>query len=347
MLVLFIMPVIMLILFGFAIRNEVEKAPFAVLDLSEDEITHRIVQKLKASDNLAFKGKIASRSQVESLFREGVVKEVVVFENNFSANIESRKPPVVQLLLDGSDPNTAQIIVQYTKAILQDFSDDLSTGKSEVGLVPTVHMLFNPELESVNMFVPGLIAVILMLISTLMTSISLTREKEAGSMEVLLVSPLRSYHIILGKVTPYLVLSIVNVISVLVLAVVVFDIPFRGSAVLFFVESVVFIITALALGVSISTVSNNQQTAMMIALAGLLLPTVMLSGFIFPISSMPAVLQWLSTLVPARWFLVIVRGIMLKDVGLQILWWETAILVSMALLFVGISVQKFNNRLEG
>jgi ABC-2 type transport system permease protein len=346
MLVLFIMPIIMLILFGFAIRNEVEKAPFAVLDLSEDETTRRMVQKLKASDNLAFKGKLASQSQIESLLRKGVVKEVVVFEENFSEKLESQKNPSVQLILDGSDPNTAQIIVQYTKAVLQDFSEGRTIRNSGLGLVPTVRMLFNPELESVNMFVPGLIAVILMLISTLMTSISLTREKETGSMEVLLVSPLRSYHIILGKVTPYLVLSIVNVISVLGLAVLVFDIPFRGSWFLFLTESVVFIITALALGVLISTVSNNQQTAMMLALAGLLLPTVMLSGFIFPISSMPAVLQWISTLVPARWFLVIVRGIMLKGIGLQMLWMETLVLIGMTLIFVGVSIQKFSNRLE-
>jgi ABC-2 type transport system permease protein len=214
------------------------------------------------------------------------------------------------------------------------------------GVATNVNMLFNPQLESVNLFVPGLIAVILMLISALMTSISITREKEMGNMEILLVSPLRPAQIIIGKVLPYLVLSFVNVLTVLALAHWVFNVPFRGSYSLFLAESLLFIFTALALGVFISAKASDQQTAMMASLAGLLLPTVLLSGFIFPISSMPVVLQWFSTLIPARWFLVIVRSIMLKDSSLLLLWRETLIILVMTLGFVVLSIKNFKVRLE-
>ena len=207
-------------------------------------------------------------------------------------------------------------------------------------------MMFNPNMESVNLFVPGLIAVILMLICALMTSISITREKEMGNMEVLLVSPLKPYHIIIGKVLPYLVLAFADVLVILLLAQTVFGVPVRGSYLLLLTESLLFIFVALALGIFISTQANNQQTAMMVSLAGLLLPTVILSGFVFPISSMPVPLQILSNIIPARWFLEIVRSIMLKEANIFLLWKETVVLIGMMLLFIGISVRNFDIRLE-
>ena len=193
---------------------------------------------------------------------------------------------------------------------------------------------------------PGLIAVILMLISALMTSISITREKELGNMEILLVSPLKPYHIIIGKVLPYLVLSVVNVVTILVLASFVFQVPFQGSYFLFFMEAILFILTALALGVFISSAANNQQTAMMVSLAGLLLPTVLLSGFIFPVDSMPVPLQIVSHAIPAKWFLIIVRSIMLKGSEFMLIWKETAILVGITLFFIALSLKKFKVRLQ-
>ena len=185
-----------------------------------------------------------------------------------------------------------------------------------------------------------------MLVSTLMTSISITREKEMGNMEILLVSPLKPYHIIIGKVLPYLVLSVVNVITILILAIFVFQVPFEGSYLLFFAEAGLFTLTALALGVFISSVASDQQTAMMISLAGLLLPTVLLSGFIFPVQSMPEVLQWISHIIPAKWFLIIVRGIMLKGSELLMVWKETLILIGMTVFFIALSLKKFKVRLQ-
>ena len=346
--VLFGMPVMMLVLFGFAIRNEVSNAQIGILDLSKDEITRTITQKLEASDSFRIRAYLQSYDEVEDLFRQGNIKEVVVFETDFKEKLISENVADVQIITDATDPNLANLIQSYTANIIRDYVQDLNDNGQvqQAGLHTKVRMMYNPELRSVNLFVPGLIAVILMLISTLMTSISITREKELGNMEILLVSPLKPHHIIVGKVLPYLVLSVVNVVTILVLARFVFQVPFQGSYFLFFTEATLFILTALALGVFISSAANNQQTAMMVSLAGLLLPTVLLSGFIFPVSSMPVPLQWISHAIPAKWFLIIVRGIMLKGSEFLFIWKETLVLGGITLFFMALSLKKFKVRLQ-
>lgn len=348
LLVLFGMPIIQMLLFGFAIRNEVQDAKVMVLDASHDEVTQQIVGKIDASNYFTVEGQIQRYDDIEELFQQDKVDEVLIFEADFARKLHRGEQPAINVITDASNPNLAQLIQQYSSSIIVDFQQRMtSNGQVQQGGIGTnVNMLFNPQLESVNLFVPGLIAVILMLISALMTSISITREKEMGNMEILLVSPLRPGQIIIGKVLPYLVLAFVNVLTVLALARWVFAVPFRGSYSLFLAESLLFIFTALALGVFISTRADDQQTAMMASLAGLLLPTVLLSGFIFPISSMPLILQWISNLIPARWFLVIVRSIMLKDSSLLLIWKETLILVVMTLGFIALSVKNFKVRLE-
>ncbi len=348
LLVLFGMPIIQMLLFGFAIRNEVENAKVAVFDHSRDEITRQIISKIDASNYFSVKGSIQRYNNIDEFFQDGEVDEAIIFESDFARKLQRGEQPTVNIITDASNPNLAQLIQQYSTSIIVDWQQRRSGPPDEQnsGVVANANMLFNPQLESVNLFVPGLIAVILMLISALMTSISITREKEMGNMEILLVSPLRPAQIIIGKVLPYLVLAFVNVLTVLALAEWVFGVPFRGSYGLFMAESLLFIFTALALGVFISTKANDQQTAMMVALAGLLLPTVLLSGFIFPISSMPLPLQWFSNIIPARWFLVIIRSIMLKDSSLLLLWKETLILLVMTLGFVALSVKNFKVRLQ-
>ncbi|MEX2600093.1 MAG: ABC transporter permease [Balneolaceae bacterium] len=346
--VLFGMPVIMMVLFGFAIRNEVNNVQVAVLDLAKDAATQSIIQKLGASESFELAGTLESYDEVEQLFREGDIKEVVVFEAGFSEKLIRDGVANIQIITDATDPNLANLVQAYTTSIVQDYTASLNSPAQgqPAGIQPVVRMMYNPELRSVNLFVPGLIAVILMLISALMTSISITREKEMGNMEILLVSPLKPHHIIIGKVLPYLVLSVINVITILILAKFVFQVPFEGSYLFFFLEATLFILTALSLGVFISSIANNQQTAMMISLAGLLLPTVLLSGFIFPVSSMPQPLQLLSHTIPAKWFLIIVRDIMLKGSGLNYLWFETLILSLITLFFMGVSLKKFKVRLQ-
>lgn len=346
--ILFGMPVIMMVLFGFAIRNEVNDAQVGILDLSKDEITRSIIQKMEASTSFSVNAYLEHYGEVEELFRAGNIKEVMVFEPDFEAKLMRENVANVQIITDATDPNLANLLQSYTANIIRDYVLTLNSEEQiqKTGVNPSVRMMYNPELRSVNLFVPGLIAVILMLVSALMTSISITREKEMGNMEVLLVSPLKPYHIIVGKVLPYLVLSVVNVITILVLAQFVFGVPFRGGYLLFFLEATLFIMTALALGVFISSAANNQQTAMMVSLAGLLLPTVLLSGFIFPIESMPKILQWFSHIIPAKWFLIIVRGIMLKGSEFLLIWKETLVLLVMALIFIAMSMKKFKVRLQ-
>lgn len=347
LLILFGMPLAQLVLFGYAVRNEVQDVRLAIVDPTGDHVTRHVKERLVATGYFEVTLSLDDATQIEDAFERGAVREAVVFEPNFARQLAQDGRAAVQIITDATDPNTARIMRSYTTAVLQDVQQTLSSGTSGGARIePVVRMRFNPTLESVNLFVPGLIAVILMLVSTLMTSITITREKETGTMEVLLVSPLRPVQIIIGKVIPYFALAFANVLTILAVARWVFEVPIRGSLTLLLAESMLFAVAALALGVFISTRVATQQAAMMIALAGLLLPTVILSGFIFPIASMPEPLQWLSHLVPAKWFLVIVKGIMLKDIGLAVLWRETLVLAGMTMLFVGASVKNLNIRLE-
>ncbi|KAB2879443.1 ABC transporter permease [bacterium] len=347
MLILFGMPVIQLILFGFAIRNEINDANISIVDHSNDYVTLEIKQKLLSSGYFLLKDDINKDSDMEAVFRKGIVKEVIVFEPEFAQRLLRDGQAHIQIIADANDPNMANLLIGYTSSIIQEYQLSLKNqGELVPQIVPEVKMLYNPELKSVFMFVPGLVAVILMLVSALMTSITITREKELGTMEILLVSPLKPYEIIVGKVLPYLFLSFVNTATIIILARFVFDVPFKGSYILFFIEALLFVVTALSLGIMISTISKTQQTAMMIALAGLMLPVIILSGFIFPVSSMPWPLQIFSNIVPAKWFLIIVKGIMLRGIGLEYLWKETLILGGMTLFFMAVSLKKFKIRLQ-
>lgn len=347
LLILFGMPVALLLLFGYAVRNEVNEASIAVLDHSKDEVTRQLVQKLQASDELNIASHLQSSKEIDPAFKSGEIKEVIVFESHFKRDLQRKGSANVQIITDASEPNIARLVQQYTRAILQSWKPEASVPtNAAIGIQPTVRMLFNPQLKSVYYFVPGLIAVILMIISAMMTSISIAREKETGTMEILLVSPLKPYQIIVGKVIPYLVLSVVNVVSVLAVAIWIFGVPFRGSALFFLFISLLLIFVALALGVLISTKTDDQRTAMIASLMGTLLPTFLLSGFIFPIASMPQVLQWLSHIIPAKWFLIAARGSMLMGTGFSYLWFQVIILVVMTIVLIIAGIRNFNDRLE-
>jgi ABC-2 type transport system permease protein len=207
-------------------------------------------------------------------------------------------------------------------------------------------MLFNPALKSHFMFVPGVITLILILICALMTSVTITREKEFGTMEVLLVSPLRPIQIILGKVMPYFILSFINVLLILLLSWLVFGLPVKGSIILLLAECMLYILMSLTLGILISTVSKTMQQAIFISLIGIMLPTILLSGFIYPIENMPKIYDYVSSVLPPRYFIIIIKNIMIKGTGLMYIWKETLILIAMTLVFMGLSVRNFKIRLE-
>jgi len=345
--ILFGMPIAQILLFGFAITNEINNVDIAILDHSKDATTKEIINKISTSKYFSIHQFIEKEADIEAVFKKGKVKAVLNFEDDFSKNLIKQKNAKIQVITDATDPNTANTISNYVNAILQNYLKEQNKNKTQVyQITPQTHLVYNPELKSVYMFVPGVMTIILMLVSAMMTSISITKEKELGTMEILLVSPLKPFQVIIGKVFPYIFLSIINAIVIIVLSVSIFKMPIQGSLFLLGLESVLFIITALSLGILISTISATQQTAMMISLMGLMLPVILLSGFIFPITSMPLPLQIISNIIPAKWFIIIIKGIMLKGVGLQYVWKETLILIGMLVFFIGLSVKKYKIRLE-
>lgn len=289
----------------------------------------------------------SSESNYEDLFRSSKVKEIVVFNPDFAKNLMKEGKADLQVIADASEPNTAQLVVNYTTAITNDFvRSEFLKDQSPPGINIKVRMLFNENMRDAYNFIPGLIAVILMLVSAMMTAITITREKENGTMEILLASPLKPIQIILGKVTPYMILSIINALVVLLLGYFVFEVPVIGSVALLLGEILLFIFLALSLGILISTFVNNQVTALALSGFVLMLPSILLSGFIFPVKNMPVPLQIVANLMPPRWFIEINRTVMLKGGGLDIIWPHTLVLLGMAVLFIFISIRKFKIRLQ-
>ena len=347
LIVLFGMPVVQLLLFGYVITNEIKDASIGILDLSKDEVTKQISSKILSSGYFKIDANINSVSNIHQAFREGKIKEVIVFEQGFGQKLEKEGKAHVQIITDASDPNTANILASYTEAIIRDYSNSFLSQKNKAFFIaPEVRMLYNPEMKGAYMFVPGLIAMLLMLISALLTSISITREKELGTMEILLASPLKPLVVIIGKVMPYLLLSFIDACLIILLGNLVFDVPVNGSIIFLLGESILFILMALSLGILISSIAKTQQTAMMVSLLALMLPTILLSGFVFPIENMPVILQWLCQIMPPKYFITIVRTIMLKGGGIVELWSETLVIAGMTLFFILVSVKKYKIRLE-
>jgi ABC-2 type transport system permease protein len=348
LLILFGIPLVQVLLFGFALKNEIRDVPISILDKSKSEYSRELIQKITASGYFVLEENIGSEKEIEQAFKEGRIKELMVIESDFEQNLDKENTASVQLIIDASDPNTASLINSYTQAIFSDFEREINLGpqKPMAQVIPEIQMRYNNELKSVFMFVPGVITIILMLVSAMMTSISIAREKELGTMEILLVSPVKPIQIIIGKVFPYVVLSFVSALIILVLAYTAFQMPMIGNLVLLLSESLLFIVMALSLGIFISTVANSQQTAMLLSMFALLLPSILLSGFIFPIKNMPMALQYLSHIIPPKWFVIIIKNIMIKGNGLAYVWKETLIILGFTIFFVGLSIRKFKIRLE-
>lgn len=345
--VLFGIPVVQVLLFGFVISNDIRDAKVAVLDYSKDEISRELINKIMSSEYFNLSENLETDEDIENIFKKGHIKLVLVFQNNFARDLESTGMANVQIIADATDPNVANLLVNYISAIIVSYTMEINRFNSvpmQINLEP--RMFYNPELKSVYMFVPGVMALILMLISAFMTSITITREKESGTMEILLVSPLKPSQIIVGKVMPYVLLSFFSAVIIILLGIFVFGMPVEGDFFLLLAESLLFIILALSLGILISTVANSQQTAMMMSMVALMLPTILLSGFVFPIENMPYLLQFLSHMMPPKYYIIIVKNIMLKGTGIMYVWKETLVLLGMTLFFIMVAIKKFKTRLE-
>jgi ABC-2 type transport system permease protein len=344
--ILLMMPLVQVILFGYALRSDVNNIRMAVVDPAPDHASLELQSRFLSTRRFQFVATSRTTDIIEPLFRRGKADVALVFDQDFANRLRGSEPARLLVAVDASDPNSATTYLAYTRAVIQQYQDEIGAGARYVRIVTETRMRFNPTLESVNLFVPGLIALVLVLVSALMTAISLSREKERGTMEVLLVSPLRPQQIIVGKVLPYLALGFANVLTALLAAWIVFHIPFRGSVLLLLAESVLYTIVSLALGILVAAVTSSQRAAMLTAMLVTMLPNTLLSGMIFPIASMPKWLLPFTYIVPARWFIVIARGIMLKGVGLTILWRETLVLSVMALLLLAVAMRSSKPRLE-
>jgi len=348
LIILFGIPTAEILIFGFAVSMDLKNAGIAILDLSRDEITTKLSGKIISSGFFKRTENLLNYNDIDRVFRKGKTKAVIIFEENFGKRLISEGRANLSIIADGSEPNTAALVTNYTMAIVNDFNIEItgSALTASAGINPEVKMFYNPNLESHFMFVPGVITLILILICALMTSVTITREKEFGTMEVLLVSPLRPIQIILGKVMPYFILSFINMLLILALSWLVFGLPVKGSLLLLLAESMLYILMSLTLGILISTISKTMQQAIFISLIGLMLPTILLSGFIFPIENMPKIYDYVSMIMPPRYFIVIIKNIMIKGTGIVFIWKETLILIVMTMVFIGISVRKFKIRLE-
>ncbi|GAB3319058.1 ABC transporter permease [Hymenobacter humi] len=349
LLILFGMPVALVTLFGFALTNEIKNADVAILDFDKGPHARQVQARLLSSGYFGLRHYLNSYREVEAAFRQGQVKLAVVFPVGFSQDLDHLGHAQVQLVADASDQNTATSLVTYATSIVRDYArQELAPAPGAAGpqVEAVTRLYFNPSLEASFTFVPGTMALILLLVSAMLTSITIAREKETGTMEVLLVSPMRQGPVILGKIVPYFLLSFVNALVILGLGVWVLGMPLRGSLALLLLETLLYIFVALALGVFISTRSSTQQGAMLFSILSLLLPTVMLSGFLFPLESMPAPLRAVSHLIPARYYISILKGIMIKGQGLRDLWRETATLMALAAGLLLLAFGSLKNRLE-
>lgn len=346
MLILLGMPVIEIILFGFAISTEVKNVRMAVFDPSNDAVTRKMIDRLDASEYFTLTTRFRSPQEMETAFRKNQIDMAVVFGEHFGDGLY-KGDARVQLVVDATDPNMSTAQTQYATGIISAVAQDmLPPGATYARLTPDVKLLYNPQMKSAYNFVPGVMGLILMLICAMMTSISIVREKETGTMEILLVSPVKPLFIVLAKAVPYFVLSFVNLTTILLLSVFVLHVPIMGSLFLLVIISLLFIFVSLALGLLISSITETQVAAMLASGLVLMMPTMLLSGMIFPVENMPLVLQFISDLIPARWYIQAVRKVMIEGVSLVFVLKEIGVLLLMATVLISISIKKFKYRLE-
>lgn len=341
------MPVVQIVIFGFALTNEVKNSKIAVLDQSKDAATASLVAELNASRYFDVVDNLSSYKEIETAFQKGKIKMAVVLPSQFGEELKHNNKATVQLIADASDPNVANTLTNYATAVVMDYQNRITNNQRLPYTIKVeTRMLYNPQLKGAYNFVPGVMAMVLLLVCTMMTAITIVREKEMGTMEIMLVSPMKPQMVVIAKAVPYFLLSSINITSILLLSVFVLEVPINGSLLLLVAESLLFTLVSLSLGLLISSRAESQQVAMFISLVALFLPTVMLSGFMFPIENMPFPLRMVSNIVPAKWYYIIVRSVMIKGVGITAVWKETLILAGMLLFLLTLAIKRFKIRLQ-
>ena len=345
--ILFGMPIVQILIFGFALTNEVKNSRIVVVDNAKDIASQKIINKIEASRYFEIEQVLKGSNQLEAAFKTGRIKMAVVFPENFNNSLLHQNKAQIQVIADASDPNQATTLTNYVTSIISDYQMQINELNGvPYRIQPEIKMLYNPQLKGAPNFVPGVMALVLMLICVMMTAISIVKEKEMGTMEILLVSPFKPLLVIISKAVPYLILSTINVVSILLLSFFVLELPIKGNLLLLFAESILFIITCLTLGIFISVKTDSMQTAMLLSLMGMLLPTLLFSGFMFPVENMPVPLQLFSNIVPAKWYYIIIKRIMIEGLGFSYVWKETLILLSTTLALLLISLKSFKIRMS-
>lgn len=339
MMIVLVLPIVQILLFGFAVSTEVNNAVVDILGDANDPQVRMIVQRIDNNPYLETGAYLSTEAEMDARLRKGKSKAVVCFERNFNQKSEKDGNAAIKVICDGSDPNTAQMVGNYIQGVV---NEDIDSGAS----VQAVQMMYNPAMNSSYNFVPGVMGLILMLICSMMTAVSIVREKEFGTLELVLVSPVKPFWIIISKLIPYLALSVVNFASIILLARFVMGVPIRGSLALVSVSSLLFVGASLGLGLLISTISRTQQTAMLLCGMGLTMPTMMLAGIIFPCESMPVALQLISDIIPAKWYIIIIKRIMIQGAGFAAIAKEFIILAGMMILLLWFSIKRFKTRLQ-
>lgn len=349
MLILLAMPIVMMMLFGFAITTEVKDTHLAIYDPSHDAATQKIIERFSNNAYFVIDKEVKDLSEVEDLFKSGEINLCLAFSNNFANDMYHTREASIQILADGSEPNQASMRMNYATQILGDYQRELmqqSGIRPQFQIQPQMKMLFNPQQKSEFNFVPGVIGMMLLLICAMMSSIAIVRERETGTMEVLLASPLPPSYIVIAKAVPYFCISSFDLATTLCVARFLLQIPIAGSLLTMVALALVYIFMALSLGLLISSIAQSQLAAMLLSSMVLMLPTILLSGMMFPIDAMPWWLKDLSTIIPARWFISAIRKLMIQGVSFQFVAKEFAILAAMATLFLTVAIKKFKIRLE-
>ena len=331
MLMLFGMPIVMMLLFGFAVTNDVRNVRVVIVMSNADNATQQVADRLAASEYFTITKVVATPTEAEIAIRDQKADMAIVFSQDFA----SRKSGY-QLIVDGADPNMAQQWTTYANAVINN---------TEAKAVNT-KLLYNPQMKATYNFVPAIMGTLLMLVCAMMTSISIVREKEKGTMEVLLVSPTKPLMIIVAKLVPYLVLAFTILSIILLMSSFVLGIPIKGSLFWIYVVSTIYILLALSLGILVSTIAETQLVALLISAMLLMMPIIMLSGMMFPIESMPKILQYISAIVPTRYYISAMRKLMIMGTGIEEIYFEVSILISMLIALMSLALAKFNKRLE-
>jgi ABC-2 type transport system permease protein len=343
LLILFGMPVVQILIFGFALTSEVKDARIVILDQARDPASRQIISKIEASRYFKVDKTVTSDQEMKEALKRGEIRLAVIFPANFNYDLMHQNAARIQVIADATDPNSATTLASYISAIVRDYQP---LPASPLHIYPELRYLYNPGLKGAPNYVPGVMALVLMLVCVMMTAVSIVKEKETGTMEILLVSPFSPFGVIVAKAVPYLILSLVNVISILLLSVFVLRLPIHGNILLLFAESTLFIVTCLVIGIFISVKTDTMQVAMLISLMGMMLPTILFSGFMFPIENMPVPLRLISNVIPAKWYYIIVKDIMIKGLGFSSIWKETLILAGITLFMLVISLKSFKIRLS-